>query len=1615
MKKLRKIIRQNVATLPKQSVTTMKVALGIRAQSATLMALSLVMITQVIGVIIFTGNAQANGSVTLAATITKGLGESLQGPTALAMAPDDSFYVNFPANKITKYNSSNVAISVFGGTGTGDGQFTSGVVSMAVDKAGDLFAYDGARVQKFDSDGNFITKWGSYGTGDGQFGGGGSYGSPQTNAISIAPNGDVYVADLNNDRIQVFDTTGVLLRKLTQVGTLPRSIAVDRAGRMWVCSQPDGYRRAYTLYGQRIGEDEDLGAGGCFGALAVTPSGEVVTITGGNNGSKTNLDNQTVAYWTLGISKFNSMAVNSAGKIYITDYANDRILVYNDTSVSLQAVTLSAANLSKQSVTLNGSASINGVSPNWVTNRGFQIGTTTNYELPSISDTSATSALIKARGVGRGTEAYQVSQGYNFSIDPNGNYFVSENKDPLSGDYSVKKFGPTGTTFLGGVGAAGNGNGLFQKSWKSAFDSQGNIYIVDAGASPTRRIQKFTSSGIFVTSWGSAGSGDGQFQSASAIAIDSRDNVYVSDPSLKRIQKFDSTGNFVTKWGASGTGPGQFTAPSDIAVGADDTVYVLNAAGNKGVQHFTNTGIYLSQISSGGSNDNQILNPEGLAVSGNDIYIIDDRYQSGDASVVKKFNNSGDYLGSLHLKREDGSLARAFDIKINSIGDLVALVPDSITQVIYTYKTNQQTITGTFTNIQCGTTYHYRAYATNVLGTHYGDDQTFVACTPMQITTASLPDGDLAQPYTALIETNIQGPGSINASVTAGAMPTGLTLDPVTGEISGAPTQAGTFIFTVKVTDGSSYDTGSDERQFYLYVSGENLAVAPNNLYGNVGSSFGYQVQTTGGIGGAVTYSIDGGSLPPGLSISGTGLISGTPSSVGSFNVTLEAVQGIVTARGDITINISANAITIYGGTLPRGQIDTPYTTASIASTVYYGFGPKTYMVAGGTLPPGLSLDADGVLHGTPTTAGNYTFVVEVTDLTGSASDEFTLKILPPSDPRANTPIVTIASPPENTVFDYQNDDVLIAGTGPANQTIAIYMDGYELGTAVADQDGNWSYVEQDVFPGFHSVEARWNPPKNIAFVASTLISDMSGEVRMIDSAAHRVIKTIKLPQNSVVQSSTINNSGDKVYFAGYDVATYKYSIWEFDTIHGVLNRTAALDQLPAANTNGAAPIELIIMPDDQYAYINLVNAQNYPSFAIEVYKVELSGLSVPGGVLSVPVSPDDSSTMAANLHSAIINNNLYLPFSNQQTGTADMTIINLINQSISSSMLVNQSRASYYSRLISESGGDIYSIINGKIIRFDPSTNSIVSQATIDELGGGNQPISLAVDATHNKAYVGLQNDKVFAVDITSGDVTVITLTGTSPYTYYPMGLDLADDDSELYITTMYGNIYALNTQTDQLVSAANLLTSEYTKQVASLGNFVGAIQSPRASTSFMVEKNDIIVPSLPTCETCEPKSDPQPQLEEPTVTNVTPFSKSPVVTSAIRTKQPSPVIENSLFALAKRIPEPFAIGFPWLLLLLALVLVAIQYHQVRSESIATKRLQQSLARQRHLVEEQNNFVALSTHYLHTPLTVMEGEISLMVKAGTITEQEATKLRATLSSLSAEAEATLAQEEQNG
>lgn len=172
-------------------------------------------------------------------------------------------------------------------------------------------------------------------------------------------------------------------------------------------------------------------------------------------------------------------------------------------------------------------------------------------------------------------------------FDTNGNFMLSWNasintgiaidksSDFLYGRTTIEVYKYT----IGGTLIKSWSAGSSSGSWDLtdiAVDSNGDIYIADAG---NRKILKYDSDGNFILEWGSLGEGDGEFYNVFGIAIDNDNNVYVVNDNQNNtatgiIQKFDSSGNFISKWGENGTQAGQLTYARGIVIDNDGLVYV---------------------------------------------------------------------------------------------------------------------------------------------------------------------------------------------------------------------------------------------------------------------------------------------------------------------------------------------------------------------------------------------------------------------------------------------------------------------------------------------------------------------------------------------------------------------------------------------------------------------------------------------------------------------------------------------------------------------------------------------------------------------------------------------------------------------------------------------------------------------------------------------------------------------------------------------------------------------------------------------------------------------------------------------------------------------------------
>jgi hypothetical protein len=119
-------------------------------------------------------------------------------------------------------------------------------------------------------------------------------------------------------------------------------------------------------------------------------------------------------------------------------------------------------------------------------------------------------------------------------------------------------------------------------------------------------------------------------------------------------------------------------------------------------------------------------------------------------------------------------------------------------------------------------------------------------------------------------------------------LPPGLALDPNTGLLTGSTTTPGTFAFTVSATDLS---TASVSENLTIVVN-PSIVINPNTPpQGVVGAPYTDQLSATGGTGTIIFTLAAGTTLPPGLSLSNTGLITGTPTTVGTFPFTVTATD----------------------------------------------------------------------------------------------------------------------------------------------------------------------------------------------------------------------------------------------------------------------------------------------------------------------------------------------------------------------------------------------------------------------------------------------------------------------------------------------------------------------------------------------------------------------------------------------------------------------------------------------------------------------------------------------------------------------------------------------------
>jgi MYXO-CTERM domain-containing protein len=268
-------------------------------------------------------------------------------------------------------------------------------------------------------------------------------------------------------------------------------------------------------------------------------------------------------------------------------------------------------------------------------------------------------------------------------------------------------------------------------------------------------------------------------------------------------------------------------------------------------------------------------------------------------------------------------------------------------------------------------------------------DEIYTVGSPVVISgPTTMPNGMQGVPYGPITFAAISG--TLPYTWSAVGLPSGVMIDPGTGEVSGTPTANGPFAVDITVTDSTATPT-TDTVNFNITI---DPPIPPVDITtttmsnGQVGTAYSENVTCTGGV-VPFTWTEIGNNLPPGVvlgtSNTNTVTISGNPTQAGTFNFTIEVTDGNTTDSQALTIVIDPAPpppLTINTSTLPGGTRGAAYSQNVVSVN---GTAPFLWTIVSATpLPPGLALNGSitntVAIEGTPSQSGTFSFTIQVED-----------------------------------------------------------------------------------------------------------------------------------------------------------------------------------------------------------------------------------------------------------------------------------------------------------------------------------------------------------------------------------------------------------------------------------------------------------------------------------------------------------------------------------------------------------------------------------------------------------------------------------------------------------
>jgi hypothetical protein len=344
---------------------------------------------------------------------------------------------------------------------------------------------------------------------------------------------------------------------------------------------------------------------------------------------------------------------------------------------------------------------------------------------------------------------------------------------------------------------------------------------------------------------------------------------------------------------------------------------------------------------------------------------------------------------------------------------------------------------------------------------------------------ASLPSADVTRDYPPPSKTAVMTAtgGTAPYAWSATGLPPGLTIDPSSGAISGNPTAVGSYSPTIMLkdaanaTDTKSYAASPIVISALPAITAPSGATLPNWTTGSSGYS--QQITVTDGT-GPFTWQLS--AAPAGLTISNTGLITGTPTGPQTYSMVVTATDadGVAASK---TYGLTINPGVSVTCSVPNGEITIPY-SGSCSGTG--GTPPYTYSWAA---VPGLTLNPNsGAITGTPTVANTYTRTITVTDSVGGTSTKTVSFVINPA------PTIATGSLPSWTINqNYGSSNTTMQGTG--GLTPYVWSDGGTLPPGLSLNSATGQITGTPTLAGTYTVTVTLTDSANVQTTRSYVVT----------------------------------------------------------------------------------------------------------------------------------------------------------------------------------------------------------------------------------------------------------------------------------------------------------------------------------------------------------------------------------------------------------------------------------------------------------------------------------------------------------------------------------------------